>query len=453
MKLKAFATLAIILSIACLFSQRAGAASAQFTPSLQIGYSWDDNVQAIDPDKITPIAVQWANYFVGLDGSFKSRRLSLSLGGHAGYSEYVSSTADLQKLVDMHVANLNYLNLNLIGDAQYLTPNMSFDLHDTLVRDRLFSQVFGLQNNADFSDFYAYTDDTAFASWSFQGKSPITGLIQYTYQNTVFDNPTGNFVSKPADSIMNMIDAKFMYKLNPKADVGVDLQVAERLYGESIIRDEFGFERKQKISDYDYYQPLLDFDYKFSPKSTLTASGGMQSRHFYSQPDDGPTLKDYSIPVVRIKYNQAQPFQYNWDVGAEYSTNTYGIDLYYTYWQLSTELKYYIRKSLYLDGSFIYAQDTYSLSTNDLANVWAHNRLDNLYIAGASVNWDALQKAGTPYLSFNLKYGFMKRDSNIDGKLDDYVTGYPGAFYSYNTQVNTIFAQVLFNPTVLIGQR
>ena len=132
MKLKAFAMLAIMAFIFCLFARPAGAASARFTPSLDIGYQWNDNIQALDRDQFNPIAVQWLNYMVGLDGNVKGQRFNLSLGGHAGYSQYISSNEDLKKLVDMHIANLNYLNLDLTGDAQYLTSSMAFEINDQL---------------------------------------------------------------------------------------------------------------------------------------------------------------------------------------------------------------------------------------------------------------------------------------------------------------------------------
>ena len=252
---------------------------------------------------------------------------------------------------------------------------------------------------------------------------------------------------------MHTVIAKFMYKLNPKSDIGLDLEGAERLYQETVIRDKSGFERKQKLSSYYYYQPLIDFDYKFNPKSSLMVAAGMQSRYFIDQPKNGPELKNYTIPIFRIGYNQGQPYQYMWNVGAEYSTNTYGQDLYFKYLQASTNFTYYISKSLSVNANFSYGQDTYSKSQLDLSNVWKHDRLDNIYIAGAGVNWDMLQKASTPYLTIKVIYNYLNRASNIDGSVDDYVTGYPGQFISYNTYVNAINVQVLFNPTVLIGPK
>ena len=443
--------LIIILMLFGVVAGRARAASARFTPSLLLNYHWNDNIQAIDPDQVDPIAVQWIDYMIGLDAAFKAQNLSMSLGGAAGYSQYVATSQDLKKLVDLHLSDLNYLNLALRGNLEYLTASQAFDLDDQLKRNRIFSDIFGPQNS-DFSDFYLYTDNLASAQWRFRTRSPFYGLFRYEFESTNFDKPKGDWTSKQGSSYQHHGYAKFAYKINPKAELGLDLQGGQRTYDDSIVKDQFGYERKVQVVDYDFYQALLDFTYKLSAKASLEAAAGAHVRQFFGKSNDTPDLKDYTLPIGRISYNQASKNQYGLTLAGEYSSNTYGINLYFNYWQVSGDFKYYIRKPFYLDFTGIYKQDTYNRENLDLENVWRHNRVDNVGIASIALVWDALRKAETPYLSFNLGYQFQNRDSSID-KAEDYVAAWPGLYTSYNTQVNTVAFQLIFNPSVLIGPR
>ena len=151
MKLRALTTLAVGLCLFCVMPGRTDAASARFTPSLDIGYHWNDNIESIDRDKIDPISAQWLDYMVGVDASVKSNKLSFALGGHAGFSEYINTSTNLNKLTDMRIHNLNYANLDLTGDASYTTRSMAFEIDDILKRNRQLSDIFGFQNS-DFSD-------------------------------------------------------------------------------------------------------------------------------------------------------------------------------------------------------------------------------------------------------------------------------------------------------------
>lgn len=443
--------LIIIFMLLGVLGTKAQAASARFTPSLVVGYHWNDNIQAVDPDQRDPIAAQWLDYMIGMDGLVKAQNFSMWLGGAAGYTQYINTTEDLEKALDISLADLNYLNLSLKGGLEYLTASQAFNLEDELKRNRRLTNIFGVENS-DFSDFYLYTDNLASAQWRFRTRSPLNVLLKYSFESIIFDEPKGDWTSKQGDSYFHHGYAKFSYKLNPKSELGLDLQGGQRTYDDSIVRDTLGYEREVEVIDYYFYQGMLDFTYKINPKATLDAAGGAYFRHFFGESDDTPDLKDSTMPIGRIYYNQVAKNQYALNLSGEYASNTYGINLYYNYWQISGDFKYYIRKPFYLDFNGVYKQDSYNREDLDLEDVWEHNRLDSIAIGGIGVVWDALRKGEIAYLSFLVEYQYQYRDSNID-KDDDYNAFWPGTHTSYDTQVSSVNFQMTFNPTVLIGPR
>jgi len=428
-------------------AQAVKAASAKFTPSLLVGYQWDDNVGAVDPDQVDPITMQWVNYLVGLEGSVYDKNTSLTLGGWLGYSHYVNSNEDLKDLIDIPLSDFSYFNVNLKGEFQHVTPSAAFNVSDEVKRSRRFSDIF-TYTNSDFSDFYLYTDNLASVQVRFRTRSPLNFLFKYTYESTVFDEPEGDVVSRPGSSYAQTGYAKTNYRLSSKVDVSLELQGGQRVYEDTIIIDGSGDESRVKVSDYNFYQGFLELGYKFNARSSVSAAAGAHHRHFFNEGDR--ELKDYTIPIGRITYNLAGKNKNSLAVGAETGSNTYGLDNYFDYWQASAELTYYISKPIFLSTNFVYKQDYYNRDRLNLEDVWAHNRLDNIYIADAAVNLDLLRRRETPYLSLSVRYEHLVRDSNID-HASDYESGYTGGSTSYDTQVNQISVQLKFNPTILIG--
>jgi len=433
-----------------LLIPQANAASAKFTPTLELGYHWNNNIMATDPDQIDSISVQWADYLVGLNGMVKSKNITLSLGGDAGYSQAVSSTKDLERLVKNSVSNLSYLNADLIAGFDYTNPRLEFSLTDAFKRNRTFSDIFGIQNS-DFSNFYLYDDNVATATLKWRMGAHFDALAQYSYWVTMFEKPQGDITTHYGNSYQQSGEFKLMYKINPKVSAGLDLQGGERVYAENTQRDTLGNEIKQKVSSYTYLQELAEVDFAFDPRTSLIVAAGANQRQFFNQGDF--KLKDEDYPVARINFIRAVKNQYDLTLSGECGSNTYGLNEYFTYYQAGVLFDYYIRKQLHLTADVIYKNDTFSRSSLDLEEIWAKNRVDGIIIAEGGFTWDMLRKQDVPYLSLSAKYEYLDRNSNIDGKDNDYEPGYGGLHYSYNTTVQSAFVQLIFNPSILIGPR
>jgi len=100
----------------------------------------------------------------------------------------------------------------------------------------------------------------------------------------------------------------------------------------------------------------------------------------------------------------------------------------------------------------ILKQDYYNRNQLDLERIWAHDRVDNVVVATASLNWDILRKRDTPYLTLFASYQFQMDDSNMNGP-DDFLAQRSvllGTATSYSTQVNSVKVQLNFSPSVLI---
>jgi len=439
-------------ALLCLGAARVEAASARFTPTVNLGYHYNDNIRATDSEMVEPIAAQWLDYLLGLDTSVKSRSFSATLNGSAGYSQYVTSSDDLEKLTDYRSYNLNYVNLALEGGLQYLTSSQAFELNDRVTRSRDFSEIFGIQNS-DFSDFQLYTHNVASAQWRFRTRSPFNGLFRYDYETIIFDKPTGDLVSEPPDSYAHKGYAKFTYRAGPKSEIGLDLQGGERVYGDAVFRSAGGFERVADIVDYDYYQAMIVFNYKISPSASLSGGGGALYRTFFGQPEAGPELKDYLLPIVNIAYRQGVKYRYELGLSGEYGANTYGLNSYFSYIQGGASLKYYLGRALCLNANLIYKNDAYDKENLDVGDVWKNDRVDNLYLGLVGLTWEVLRRAETPYLSLSAQYQYMQRDSNIDGEISDFLPGSTPLLASYDTTVNMAIVSLIFNPTVAIGPR
>ncbi len=163
-----WASLIVILFVFALgvLDRPAQAANSKFVPKLMVGYNYDNNVAAVDPDLVDPVAMQWISYLVGLDASFKTQYYLLQLGGSAGYDQYINSSSELKNLWDVNYRRFDYYHLDLHGLFSYTRPNFAIDLADDLIRSRLISDIFQTEIS-DFSDLYLYTDNVASAQVRF----------------------------------------------------------------------------------------------------------------------------------------------------------------------------------------------------------------------------------------------------------------------------------------------
>ena len=437
----------LICAVFLFFAQRAEALSARFTPKLLVTYHYNDNIDAVDPDVTDPTEMQWLDWLVGLEGSLKQRTVSFTLGGWAGYSQYIDSGGDLEELADIRVAKYNYYNLNLKGAFQYVSPAITIDLEDILKRNRNISDLLGEQVS-EFSERPLYTSNNAMVQLRFRTSRPFNGLVRYTYQTLVFDKPENPYVSRPAKSYAHIGYLSFAYRFTPRFLLGLDVEGGERVYDTAEVPDSAGNITEVEVVDYSYYQGLLRLDYKFSPRTSLRVAGGARSRHYFGETDRD--FKDYTTLVARIGFHQSQAYRYKLTIGGEYSSSTYGQNLYFNYWQVGTTFIYYFAKPLYIQVGYHYKQDLYDRSELDMENVWADDRLDILHLANASITWEALKRHNIPYLSFKLGYNYRLRDSNID-QADDYLPTYTGYRQTYDAEINSFFFQLVFNPSVLIG--
>ncbi len=430
-------------------SNPAQAASAKFVPKLFVGYNYNDNVWGTDPEFVDPITMQWIDYLVGLDANYKSQYYSFTLGGSAGYSQYIDASTSLKDVLDINLARFNYYNLALNSGFQYLRPNFTFDLADEIKRSRKISDIFQTQIS-ELSDIYLYTDNVASAQVRFRVNQPLSFLFRYEYETIIFETPESDLVPTNANVTRNSGFAKIAYQFNPKAILTLDLQGGQWRYGDVIYKDPSGDDIRLAVADFNYYQALLGILYKITPRTSIQVSGGAEQREYFGEPE-GRDLRDSLLPIGRISFTSEQAYHHRLFAGAEYAQSMYGQNLFFTYWQGNAAFTYYFGKTLYATVTGIYKQDTFSRKALDLENIWKDDRQDTIYIGKAELCWDALKKYDTPYLSFVLDYQYDFRDSNIDGQVSDYVDNYPGVIYSYATEINTVLLQVRFSPTILIG--
>jgi len=441
--------LGFIFAWAMTFGFRAESASAKFVPKLFIGYNYNDNVGSVDPDLTDPVMMQWVDYLVGIDASVKSQYTLLTLGGSAGYSQYVDASTELKDLYDTSPSRFDYYNISLNGSFQYIRPDFALEIADRVIRNRLISEIFQTEIS-ELSDIYLYTDNVASAGVRFRVGQPLSFLFRYEYETLIFENPEIDVLTQPSDMTRHSGFARIGYQISPRAEIALDLQGGQIVYDDIKIEQPDAPDLEMKIADFNYYQALLGFGYRFTPNTTIQVSGGAEQREYFGEPE-GRDLENTLLPVGRVSFTSAQKDKYNLTVSGEYSQSKFGQNLFFTYYQGSASFTYYFGKTLYASAGFIYKNDTFDRDRLDLNNVWSDDRQDQLYIGQGSITWDALKKYDTPYLSFIAKYIYSLRDSNIDGELSDYVDNYPGVYYSYDTEIQMAMFQVSFNPAVFIG--
>lgn len=430
----------------------ADAASFKFTPSLQVDYNWNDNVTALDPDYYDPISMQWINYLVGLNATLNAKDTTVSLIGNIGYTQYVDASSNYKRELDRKkLSDFNYLNMDIAGLFQYRTRSVIIDIQDRLKRSNSFSDLFGA-DSSEFENILVYTDNVASAQATYKAKIPLNVLLRYEYQSTVFDEPENPLASTRPDSYAHKGFLKAMYGINPKLDVGVDVQGQERTYTDLYYYSR-GVRYTESVADYYYIQGMAEAQYKLTSKATLVADAGAQYRHFFGQQNLARKLEDYTIPVGKISFVQTEKLKYTIDLSALYSTNTYGINAYFNYVEGRARLRYYLTKALYAEGTFVYKQDYYDREKLGYEGIWKQDRIDNVYLATAKINWDILSKRGTPYLIARATYQYQLIDSNINGP-EDYLAPQSNSYGNtyYNTRVNSVMAEIIFSPTVLIGR-
>jgi len=438
-----------ILMLTPGLNRPAQAASAKFIPKLFIGYNYNDNVDSVDDKYLTQLEMQWVDYLLGMDGNIKSQYYSFTLGGWAGYSQYVNASTELEDVLNVKLRRFDYYNLSLYGGFQYLRPSFAIDLSDTIKQDRRIADIFETAIS-EFSEIYLYTDNVATAEVRFNAGQRSTFLFRYDYETITFPEPESDYLAAPADVYRHSGFARIDYQVSPKAKIALDLQGGQ--WGYSAVKVPVGGGRwvERDLADYNYYQALLAFEYNFTPRSSIELSGGAEQRQYFGESEQRD-LMDHILPVGRISFYSGEKYRYSLSASGEYAESHYGQDQFFTYGQGGAAFTYYFGKTLYAGISGSYRQDTFNREMLDLENVWSEDRVDSVIIAQASIGWDVLRKYDTPYLSLILGYGYDWRDSNIDGEIGDYVDGYRGAYYSYDAVVQSAMFQVQFNPTIFVG--
>lgn len=449
----------IFLSL-LLWGTRVECATGKVVPKITVGYVYNDNVGAVDPDLIDPIEMQWLAYLVGADANFRSQYTLLSLGGSAGFNQYISSSSELDDLLDVRKDRFNYYVLDFRGSFQYFRSNFTLEIGDELKRNRRLSEIFGGVQSADLSEIYLYTNNLAYAQISFRPTKSLNCLLRYEYEIILFDEPVSEYLPTPADASRHGGLAKFSYGISPKLALTLDLQAGQWIYDESKIPiitvepdgDIDIDEEEVDVADYNYYLGLLGMTYSFSPKTTLMIAGGAEHRQYFGEPE-GRNLEDATRPIARVSFNTGKTHKYGVSVLGEYSSSRYGQNLYFNYYHGVASFTYYFARPLYATIAGSYLQSIYDLENNDYGNIWSETRIDNTITGQAGIIWEALRKYDVPYLTLKASYSYSWRDSNIDGEIEDYVEDYPGVITSYDTEVQVILFQVQFAPTVYFGAK
>ena len=436
------AVLSILLGGLTLAPVRLPAASLKINLEIDALYNSCSNVDAVDPSLTTPTSAQYINALVGGGVNYRRSKVELGVTGIAGYTYYLSATGSMENLRHIPVSDYNYFRILASGWARYISRIVTIDLTDDITRTRSLTDVYGAQTDA-MGERFLYTDNLAALQFRFNVSPKVRLLVKYSYDTLDFPRPENpllvNF--QPANSFENRGYFRGEYDFDTKNTVFLDVQAGQRIF---LARKTAAF--APQFVDYDSYQAALGYKHRFNERSDFEVMGGAEYRHFFHEINID--LKDYTTPLVHADYNRSRVDKYLLNLAGEWGTSTFGQSLFFDYINASLSLKYYLTHKLFATLEGVYTRDTFSAKNNDRTAIWKTDRVDNIYLGRASLEWDMVQKQHQNVLVLRAGYEHRTRDSNLDSPGDFKI---PAAFASFDTSIDTYFAEVDFLPMILIG--
>jgi hypothetical protein len=440
------------------YSQQLKAAGTEITPKLFIKYNYNSNIDAIDEEEtgLEPTEHSWVDYLLGIEAKAKQSNTEEGVEGNLGYAQYVGSEGDLEDVGDVRANKYDFFKAQGKGWFTYRGRRFTLEIIDNIVRTRSLEDLYGYETSV-ISTRYLYTDNTASVQVRFQPSSKTRALVKGSYETLFFDEVENDALkySEPANSTEIRGYAKFEYDFTPKTTGFVDFQGGQRIFDERryvTAVDANGIPtayNEVDTADYNFYQGVLGVSLRFSERTQLKVSGGAHNKVFF---DEGQfDMEDYTVPFARINFIQQQANRYRLDLIGEAGTSTYGQDLFFDYYSGSAKFRYYFLKGLYVNVYGTYKQDVFDVEINDREFMWEDDRVDDLIVYGAELDWKIFQKNNNTWLALQLLYRHRTRISNIVDQ-NDYAPGFPGPYNSYNTEIDYYGAQIQFMPTLLIGK-
>jgi hypothetical protein len=418
------------------------AASLKVNLEFDAQFNYTSNMDAADPSLITPTKAQYMNFLVGGGVNYRLSHVELGAKGNLGYTYYLNLDGDLEKANSTPTWRYDYFRAMAGAWARYIGRILTVDLTDDLVRTRSLSDVYGPQTDA-LSDRFLFTDNTASLQLRFNLSSKTRLLLRYSYETLEFpkpENPALDFL-QPPNSIENRGYIRAEHDFNTRNTIFLDAQGGERIFLTRTIAN-----LNESFADYDFYQALLGYRHRFNERSDIEVAGGAATRHFFHE--QNIVLKDYSNPMARVAYHRNQPDKYNLTFQSEWGTSTYGQDLFFDYLNAIFGFKYFINRKFNaaVDGN--YSNDLFRSARNDRTAIWKTDRVDNIFVGRATLEWDPILKNNETILALRAGYQHLIRDSNLDSPGD---FQNPIFFVSYDTSIDYFFAEVDFLPMILIG--
>lgn len=454
----------VLVAITALFGAAvAQAGTLEAMPRVIIRYAMNDNIYSDDLDRlddqgIDPATASFMDYLVGLDLKYAQGRSIFTVGGEAGYEQYISLGGRLEDAPDDAPQDYDYIKLR--GDVEYvyLTSVASIVIADRIMQTRDLKDVFG--EGTDAMGYWSlYTNNEAMVSLRLRPTNKISSMIVYTYHTIIFADPE-NEVIKPADSYEHRGIWVSEYRLSGRITTVFDLQFGTR---------EFEEVDNQKFAGFDSLQGMIGLRYHRSETTNMHFLVGAVQKQYKDVPEDylpvppwpANTLK-YDLEdkinwVADAGFSNMKSGVYNFNIKGQQGISTYGQNIFFTYSLYGTDFTYFFTPKIKMDLSGTYRYAVYSIEDNGQEWRWEEDRIDEITTASASINYDILQKNSRGSLSVTIGYNYILRNSTID-ENNDYTLEYqsyyaPGGqlLDSFDAAVNVYYVTLSILPTILIG--
>ncbi len=456
--------LALILALTLTtFAGQAKAGTLEMTPRISVKYNYNDNMYGQDLDELDaanmdPVSASYLDYLVGITFVYQDGRSRISVGGDAGYEQFISMDG---WVMDSDTANVNvsdYDFFTISGNViySYSGRNVMFSLRDEITQTRSLEKVFG--ENTDAIGYWSlYTNNLASASVKFNPMGKVRTLLEYQYATLIFSDPEAENVSRPSDSYSHNGIVRNEIDFTGKTTGIIDAQ-----YSTNVIEEVDNVD----YVDFDRIQAMIGLRYKIDSNSSIEVLGGYGWRNYSDVtpiplPAPWPAgttrndIEDMADPLASLLYQYTLSKKVEISLRGTQGISTYGQDLFFVYTSGNGRVTYFVTPKINLQFIADYRQATYDMEKNNKEWMWDEDRIDRNTRLEAIAHYDILQKGGQGTLSIEGGYRYQLRDSNLDSPeaYNDIYASIPGAnVQSYDSTINYFYFQVQVLPTILIGK-
>ena len=437
-----FAVAAVVFAICLLAGPGTASSTISVTPRISLRYSFNDNVYAVDPDMIDPGTASYLDYLAGITLTWRDGKNTFDLTGDAGFEQFLTVGGFLSQSPNRKdPSDFNSVTSQVGMHYRYAGRVFTFEFADNFSRSRDLSRIFGISTDA-LGYWTLSTSNVANVSVRYSPSPRDRNMLSYYYDTLFFADQSNLQLFETPDSVEHRILYRGEYDFTPKTTGIFDLQAADRNFSDLSVES----------SDYRLYQGLGGLRFNLREQTYLELLGGYVMRDFYNV-SDVYKLENTQDGIGRITFVTGKPKRYNLQLTGERGVSIYGDNLFFVYNGVSADSKLYLAPKVAFKLVGSYRNALYDLDRNDRTDLWKQDRVDNIYLADAALQWDILEKEGEGTLTVMAGYTFQFRDSNIDS-ANDYVNLPAGAnFWSYDTQVGVAYAQIQIKPTILFGNR